>query len=115
MQKKAPDQALLDLIVPRCELGFYYHNADYVTNSDRILYLKEEYFHPGDVMIEMHGANLQRYRYPESMSINIYIGGGKVVTYSAEGVALNPFAETFGIATKNNYAAVLRPMNTVDR
>ncbi|MBO4410823.1 MAG: DUF11 domain-containing protein [Lachnospiraceae bacterium] len=115
VRKKEPDQVLTDYIIPRCELGYYYHNQDYVKNFDRILYLKEEYFEPGDVLIEMHGANLQRYSHPESMSVNVYLGNGQVLSYSMEGVTMTTFAATFSVATKFNYVVVLRPMNATER
>ncbi|MBR5738575.1 MAG: DUF11 domain-containing protein, partial [Lachnospiraceae bacterium] len=115
VRKEEPDEALLEFVIPRCELGDYYHNLNYLTNKDRIFTPKEAYFLPGDVLVEMHGANYQQYRSQEAMSVNVYLGGGKVLTYSAEGVRETTFEETFATASKYHYAVILRPMNGTER
>ncbi len=115
VRKKEPSAEMLSYLIPKCELGFYYHNADYVTNTDRIQHIAADYFMPGDVLVEMHGANFQRYRNQDAMSVNIYLGDGKVLCYSMEDVEVKTFKETVACATKYNYAAILRPMNGAER
>ena len=104
----AEDQFLVDMEMPRFAIGKAVYLEDMI-NKDRSFVAKEEFFKEGDILIEMHGYNLQAAKRDDQTSFCIYLGAGKVLKHSTEGTEVTTFASTFGILPANNVSIVLRP------
>ena len=75
----------------------------------RIFDAFEDLFRPGDVYVTTFGENTLAAEDPAGIGVSILLGGGKVLTHTAEGTAIRTFAETVAVFAKENLALLLRP------
>ena len=101
------------MLIPGYVSGFYASSGN--DSRGRVMEYREEYCKPGDVFFGLYDVNLNRVINTDAMDLFLYLGGGRVLTYSAKGgVSIGTYADTIGIAMKYNVFVGLRPALAYD-
>ena len=110
-RKEKPDAAYetaLKMVIPG-HLAGYYMNANGDAHT-RTLEYREAYYKPGDVFFGLTGANQLRVVNVNDIDYFLYLGDGKVLTYTGkDGAKIGTFAETVELALKYNFFVAMRP------
>ena len=96
------------MIIPGHAVGQYVSAGNNPRN--RVMEFREEYYKPGDLFVGLFGSSTTRVLGPSELDYFVYLGGGKVLAYSAkDGVQLKSFGNTIELGLKYNYLLGLRP------
>lgn len=115
MQPKARDDAnaaIYDMTTPFYPGGKYVlYNTDLALDGvSRILEIRMNDAQPGDIYISCGGSNVAQHSY----EIDIYLGAGRALKYTENGLTTEKFTESAGALIRQSYFVMLRPSRTFD-
>ena len=78
-------------------------------NWARVREFKKEYYQPGDIFVCMGGNSTTTLKNVKDLDLMMYLGDGRVLRYTTEGVEVTTFSATMDYALKYNLMIALRP------
>ena len=86
---------------------YYYAGRDMTT---RVTEYYERHYQPGDVFVCLTGESTTCLQKQEDLVLQIYLGGGKVLTMTESGTSVGGFSDTVGRNLRMNLLLVFRPV-----
>lgn len=103
---------LRNMVLHKHLYGRYaYDGTDAAT---RVLEFLEDRYQPGDVFVNVYGGSSSMVLSTAHINIQIYLGSGKVLVLTENGISVQSFAESIGLNLRQDFGFALRPTLAYD-